>query len=954
MTAAKRRWRRRWPLERRRWNRWARVAGEGQSFFLTSSSQLLDSESFVTSLGAKSPDVLSFLKGNGNSEKLIDLVVSVESPAFPPGADPQDVPTEVQTQRRHAYVAYQALTTDAMCEVMIEDYALLDKLFSFLDHPSQNDALKNGYFSKIVLTVYEKYPAELFLYFSIKAHMVKKFCNNIKNLFVMELLFKFIDSLSSHQWLADEHLIGQLVDLLDEEKYDVETQESAVRTLEIICNICSYCLADDHQILTNSGFMFYEQVKAASKSDPHFRVAQYNDQTQQLEYVRPARVVYNAPRLQEMISIDNAGGVAALVTPEHEMYAQKQQSWTKAPASALMACDSALFQTQAKNGVAVPPSKRDRRFVDALGLSAQQVPAFLRLLGGWLCNGGFVLGGADAIGVAGDAELLRGALDELGVEQHLVAVGSNARPARCVAERRYVEFFRAECGLGAAVAWLPSWVFGLERSEMRALIEGMSGGANMSVTTMSAEFCEQLEHLMVLAGYSVATRIHQGGAREVCFADEASAAIQTKSEVTRVSYSSYTWCVTVPSGLIVTRRAAKSADGSIAKTSRPLVIGNCPYSVLVTQILETEAVTSKLLHYTLAPGETRDFRVRQGLGIVIQVLNLLHKETDNFEFEEGGGAESEDPQDKEPPYFVQQFTARLPEFVEVLKAPSGLPPHKNAGVAIPNPFGFTRLRVLEFVVGLIGTGFPVVVARLEELDVFSVCVKIFFENPWNNFAHHQVYLLLSRILSTSTDFATVERVLRRSHFVELTLEAFAKNDSRTAGYFGHAVELCNEVLNCAAMSPEVAAVLDANPEWAGFVEQKLEPVNAISNAGPVGGFGGEDEEEDEEDFSYDPEQYYYGMPGPEEPGEDGGEGGGAGGGEYAPVGDGEGGDDDGGQFRAAQAMLDVDAAMTEDQLLDMEIEQDLKNLSIEPSPEAEGEREAGGDGEGATNNDEFS
>lgn len=29
--------------------------------------------------------------------------------------------------------------------------------------------------------------------------MVKKFCGNIKNLFVMELLFKFIDSLSSHQ-----------------------------------------------------------------------------------------------------------------------------------------------------------------------------------------------------------------------------------------------------------------------------------------------------------------------------------------------------------------------------------------------------------------------------------------------------------------------------------------------------------------------------------------------------------------------------------------------------------------------------------------------------------------------------------------------------------------------------------------------------------------------------------
>lgn len=67
-------------------------------------------------------------------------------------------------------------------------------------------------------------------------------------------------------------------------------------------------------------------------------------------------------------------------------------------------------------------------------------------------------------------------------------------------------------------------------------------------------------------------------------------------------------------------------------------------------------------------------------------------------------------------------------------------------MTIEKPFGFTRLRVLEFVVGLIGTGFPVVVARLEELDVFALCVDIFFDNPWNNFAHHQVYLLLSRVL----------------------------------------------------------------------------------------------------------------------------------------------------------------------------------------------------------------
>ncbi len=234
--------------------------------------------------------------------------------------------------------------------------------------------------------------------------------------------------------------------------------------------------------------------------------------------------------------------------------------------------------------------------------------------------------------------------------------------------------------------------------------------------------------------------------------------------------------------------------------------------------------------------------MRQGLGIVIQVLNLLHKDADSFEFDEFGGGGGKDGgeggeaggerTDKDPPYFVTAFTARLEEFVAVLRAPSNRPPQKNAGVTIERPFGFTRLRVLEFVVGLIGTGFPVVVARLEELDVFTLCVDIFFDNPWNNFAHHQVYLLLSRVLATSQDFAIVERVLRRSNFIARTIASFDTCDSRTAGYFGHAVELCNEVLNCAALSASVQTLLEGEPLWATFVEQKLEPINAISS-GPA-------------------------------------------------------------------------------------------------------------------------
>ncbi len=161
----------------------ARSAGSGKSVDellgsgQTTLAELLDADDFVSSLSARHSELMAFFKQNQNAEKLIELVVS-PGPVVALNADPNDVPPDVQQQRRHAYVAYQALTSECMVEQLIEDYALLgtcfriswdaahafvvDTLFSFLDHPSQNDALKNGYFSKIVLTTYEKYPAGAF------------------------------------------------------------------------------------------------------------------------------------------------------------------------------------------------------------------------------------------------------------------------------------------------------------------------------------------------------------------------------------------------------------------------------------------------------------------------------------------------------------------------------------------------------------------------------------------------------------------------------------------------------------------------------------------------------------------------------------------------------------------------------------------------------------------------
>ena len=47
------------------------------------------------------------------------------------------------------------------------------------------------------------------------------------------------------------------------------------------------------------------------------------------------------------------------------------------------------------------------------------------------------------------------------------------------------------------------------------------------------------------------------------------------TEVRTVPYAGRTWCVTVPHGFIITRRAATDADGTVVAASSPVVAGNC-------------------------------------------------------------------------------------------------------------------------------------------------------------------------------------------------------------------------------------------------------------------------------------------------------------------------------------------------------------------------------------------
>ena len=64
--------------------------------------------------------------------------------------------------------------------------------------------------------------------------------------------------------------------------------------------------------------------------------------------------------------------------------------------------------------------------------------------------------------------------------------------------------------------------------------------------------------------------------------------VTTVSNIKRVAYTGMTWCVTMPHGFIITRRAVRNRDNVLVKASRPVVTGQCiPSRMTIAQLKET-------------------------------------------------------------------------------------------------------------------------------------------------------------------------------------------------------------------------------------------------------------------------------------------------------------------------------------------------------------------------------
>ena len=107
---------------------------------------------------------------------------------------------------------------------------------------------------------------------------------------------------------------------------------------DIIIN--PHCLADDHEILTERGFLGWRDVQQEFYRNNNFLVAGFDPESNKPIWETPTNFVLNQAKTQDMIHFYNATyGIDLLVTPDHDMYAETHETkgFVKCTAESLLA-----------------------------------------------------------------------------------------------------------------------------------------------------------------------------------------------------------------------------------------------------------------------------------------------------------------------------------------------------------------------------------------------------------------------------------------------------------------------------------------------------------------------------------------------------------------------------------------------------------------------------------------
>jgi len=233
------------------------------------------------------------------------------------------------------------------------------------------------------------------------------------------------------------------------------------------------------------------------------------------------------------------------------------------------------------------------------------------------------------------------------------------------------------------------------------------------------------------------------------------------------------------------------------------------HSILVSDILNNEVITSSVISYIQSEPHNGNM-IQLGIKVLVSMLNLI----------------SDDLVDV--PAVVSILTENIGFFAAMMKEEKFCPGPMSTTTGSFVGFGFVRMGILELLVSLLYTGFPIVVEGLVNENVFTIILELMFNYPWNNIAHHQIVQMFSGLFCGNDD-VMIKSVLQNCNLVERIADTH--KSETPVGYLGHLRELANELIKLTKHSSQVASLLGESDAWIEFVSGPLQTFNQIEGTG---------------------------------------------------------------------------------------------------------------------------
>ncbi|RKP09045.1 SIT4 phosphatase-associated protein-domain-containing protein [Thamnocephalis sphaerospora] len=207
--------------------------------------ELMDEEDLLQECKSHNVRLIEYLSEPATLEKLLQYVI----------ADGEDE----KERFKYPYVASEVIACEiwSICELIVENRAIMNNFWSFLSRPAPLNPLQASYFSKVMGVLLQKKTVEVLAFIKGQPNVLDRFLEHMATSAVMDLLLKIIsmeeipDGQGIVEWLNQQGLMSALIGRMDPNN-DPDVHATAAQVLLDIITISQSSNPEQPSIGTNS------------------------------------------------------------------------------------------------------------------------------------------------------------------------------------------------------------------------------------------------------------------------------------------------------------------------------------------------------------------------------------------------------------------------------------------------------------------------------------------------------------------------------------------------------------------------------------------------------------------------------------------------------------------------------------------------------------------------------